>query len=142
MKRLAENKYRNTLVCIDNYDNEVPKGFMTNPGINGAFSFSSLTQLIVCMEHLLDYANFPQSFVELRTFLPVEPLKPDKAEISPNHVQGELATFLVRILFRQNASWQGSVTWVEKGTVQSFRSALELFFLFHSALRREQEQGN
>ena len=47
---------------------------------------------------------------------------------------GKLATFALRILFRQNASWQGSVTWLEGGQEQSFRSVLELVMLFSNAL--------
>ena len=35
---------------------------------------------------------------------------------------------------RQNATWQGSVTWVEKKEKQQFRSALELLKLIESAL--------
>jgi len=39
-----------------------------------------------------------------------------------------------RILFRQNASWQGSVVWVEGRQEERFRSALELVLLMDSAL--------
>ena len=45
----------------------------------------------------------------------------------------------MRILFRQNASWQGSVTWLEGGRDESFRSVLELLLLMHSALETEQD---
>ena len=47
---------------------------------------------------------------------------------------GKKATFLIKILFRQNASWQGSVAWLEGKREQSFRSALELLFLMDSVL--------
>ena len=47
---------------------------------------------------------------------------------------GRLAPFIVRILFRQNASWQGSVVWVEGRQEERFRSALELVLLMDSAL--------
>lgn len=48
--------------------------------------------------------------------------------------EGRCATFAVRVLFRQNASWQGSVSWLEGSREESFRSALELAFLMDSAL--------
>ena len=32
-------------------------------------------------------------------------------------------TFIIRVQHRQNASWQGSVQWVEGGKEQHFRSA-------------------
>ncbi|MCR5830089.1 MAG: hypothetical protein K6F93_07080 [Lachnospiraceae bacterium] len=48
---------------------------------------------------------------------------------------GKKATFLVNVLYRQNATWQGTVTWVEGEKKMSFRSALELFVLMESAMR-------
>jgi hypothetical protein len=47
--------------------------------------------------------------------------------------KSENATFLVHIKFRQNASWQGSITWVEKEKTQNFRSALEMLKLMDEA---------
>lgn len=43
-------------------------------------------------------------------------------------------TFLLNIYNRQNATWQGTVTWVDKNEKQQFRSALELIKLIESAL--------
>ncbi|NCB94653.1 MAG: hypothetical protein EOM40_19200 [Clostridia bacterium] len=43
-------------------------------------------------------------------------------------------TFIVKILDRQNATWQGSVTWVDERKEQYFRSALELLKLIDGAL--------
>ena len=43
-------------------------------------------------------------------------------------------SFIVNILQQQNASWQGTVTWVEDNKTQSFRSALELIRLIDSTL--------
>lgn len=47
---------------------------------------------------------------------------------------GKRATFLLNIYNRQNATWQGTVTWVDKNEKQQFRSALELIKLIESAL--------
>ena len=35
----------------------------------------------------------------------------------------------MRIMFRQNSSWQGTVTWVDGKMEESFRSVLELIIL-------------
>lgn len=43
-------------------------------------------------------------------------------------------TFLVNVLYRQNATWQGRVFWAEEGKTYSFRSALELIKLIDGAL--------
>lgn len=39
---------------------------------------------------------------------------------------GRLATFRLDIMFRQHCSWQGKMTWVERGVEMKFRSFLEL----------------
>jgi hypothetical protein len=51
--------------------------------------------------------------------------------------QGKVATFATKVLFRQNASWQGSVSWVEGQREEAFRSVLELLFLIDSAISEE-----
>lgn len=49
-------------------------------------------------------------------------------------------TFIVKILNRNNSTWQGTVTWVEEQKVQNFRSALELLKLIDGALDQEGEK--
>ena len=79
----------------------------------------------------------------LRTSLPITSASthllletPPDSEIR----EGKLGTFALRVLFRQNASWQGSVTWLEENREESFRSALELIWLIDSALRESAEK--
>ena len=133
-KRVWGNEYRNTRVCIDSYEQTNPAGRIYHAALPQGQSFHSLTQFFVCMDRLLDEVNIPQSFTTARSFAgPHEAGGPNLLELGerPN---GELATFMVRVLFRQNASWQGSVTWLEGEQEESFRSALELAFLMDSAL--------
>ena len=52
--------------------------------------------------------------------------------------KGKKTTFLVEVQYRQNATWQGNVTWVEKSEKQPFRSALELLKLIDSALEKNE----
>lgn len=52
----------------------------------------------------------------------------------------EGAVFLLDIQHRQNATWQGSVTWVDRQNKQYFRSALELIKLIESALEESAEE--
>ena len=46
----------------------------------------------------------------------------------------EKASFLVHVQFRQNATWQGTITWVNKGETQHFRSVLEMIRLMTEAV--------
>ncbi len=49
------------------------------------------------------------------------------------------ATFVVHILHRNNATWQGEVVWANKNVCKPFRSALELLKLIDSALDDEED---
>lgn len=53
-------------------------------------------------------------------------------------------TFVVRVLYQQNNTWQGEVLWAERNERQNFRSTLELMKFMDSALeehRGEQEKS-
>ena len=43
-------------------------------------------------------------------------------------------SFLVKIKYRQNSSWQGTVQWIETGKTQNFKSCLELIRLMDLAV--------
>lgn len=43
-------------------------------------------------------------------------------------------SFIVQITHQQNATWQGTITWVDKGRTENFRSALELIRLIDSTV--------
>ena len=137
--KLWENGYRSTMICIDSYHDRVPVGHFYNLYCPDGVSFRGVIDLIKKMEELLDQMKFPQSFSSIRSFS-------GKAVSNLNDVtegsisEGELATFSVRILFRQNASWQGSVTWLDESREESFRSVLELILLMDSALTEHVEQ--
>lgn len=132
MPKVWGEEYRTTYVCVDSYEHGVLKGRFYNPYTDKGQSFESLTDFLVKAEQMLDEMELPKSFTATRTFAPL-PKRPSYA--ADSHCEpGKRATFALRILFRQNASWQGSVTWVDKKQEQSFRSVLELIFLFDNAL--------
>ena len=132
------NEYRTTVVCVDTYESGVIAGRLYNPYLHEGICFHNVMEFLLKMEDLLDQMRFPQSFTAARSFSPpprqVAASPPDE---SPR--EGKRATFAVRVLFRQNASWQGSVSWLEGGKEESFRSALELLLLMNSALEDPKE---
>ena len=79
----------------------------------------------------------PQSYNRLRTF--AQTPDGERAENSPiGPLTGDVATFELKILFRQHASWQGTILWKEGRQEQSFRSVLELIHLMDNALRTQE----
>lgn len=123
---------RTVMICIDSYDNSIPCGRFHIASEQDAQPFQGLCQLLIGIHRYLDRENFPQSFAELRTFQ--DPLHHKNPTTLSRQMPGKLATFSVRILFRQNASWQGIVTWVEGKQQEYFRSVLELVVLMDNAL--------
>ena len=45
--------------------------------------------------------------------------------------------FLVRVEYQENATWQGTVTWTNRGKTMHFRSVLEMIKLIDSALEEK-----
>ena len=55
-------------------------------------------------------------------------------------LRGKRDTFVVRVLYRQNNTWQGEVLWAERNERRYFRSALELMELMDSAMVKGEEE--
>jgi hypothetical protein len=45
-------------------------------------------------------------------------------------------SFLIRVQYKENTSWQGTVHWLEERKSQTFRSLLELIMLLEEALEK------
>ena len=131
--RKWENEYRTTVVCIDGYENRVPVGRFYNQYCPEGVRFQGVIELLRKMEDMLDQMRFPQPFSCVRSFGAADKPVHETPDGSYSH-EGELATFAIKVLFRQNASWQGTVSWLEGRMEESFRSVLELILLMDSAL--------
>lgn len=125
-------EYRTTLVCIDSYQEGIPAGRFYNPYKKEGNSFRGIMEFLWKMENALETMEFPKAYTTVRTFQNSEKDTTDPP--IPHHKNGKHATFALKVLFRQNASWQGHVTWLEGKKEQGFRSVLELVLLINSAL--------
>lgn len=134
-KTYFENAYRSTMICVDSYENSEMKGSLYNPALEGGIRFESVMQFLLALEDLLDDMNFPQNFNAKRCFRPIGHELDIGNETTES--RGEKASFVVRVLFRQNASWQGTVTWLDEKREESFRSVLELLLLMNSVLDKQ-----
>lgn len=130
-------------VCCDSMEGYDWKGRLyTRYGKEPAV-FRNAGELISILEKFYNWIGYPQASMIERSFSGTG-AKPDKKkekeerqvvvvgmeEMERQH--GEKATFVVRIQYRQNATWQGQVTWAEKNKTINFRSALELLKLIDS----------
>ena len=106
---------RSTFICVDSYRDGVPAGFVSDPEQNEAVHCTGVNQFLRETDRLMSGGS------------------PAGAE-KPERSGGKLATFAVNVACRKNESWQGTVTWVDRGRVERFRSVLELNSLLDSAL--------
>ena len=125
--------YRTTMICVDSYDKSVPVGRFYNQYCPEGVLFHGAINLIKKMETMLDQMSLPQSFSAVRSFAerPAVNIGGPSGETA---YKGKVATFAIKVLFRQNTSWQGSVSWIEGQREETFRSVLELLLLIDSAM--------
>ena len=134
MPKISGEIYRSIRLCVDSYRGGEMKGRYYNQGLDGGGRvFESLAQFLISAENLFDAMNFPQAFTAKRSS--ERGSKAASGECAASGAQtGERGTFVIRLLFRQHTSWQGSITWLETGREETFRSVLELILLMDSAL--------
>jgi hypothetical protein len=133
-QKVSGNIYRTTVVCVDSYEKAVLAGRFYNPYLPAGMKFESTIELLGEMEQMLNQMQLPRSFTAERAFEHGHAWA-GEATAGDEERLGRRATFEIRILFRRNTSWQGSVRWTETGKEENFRSVLELLMLMDSALR-------
>ena len=133
------NQYRMITVCIDSYENQVPGGHFYTPNGQEEVYYYGVMDFIKKMDSMLDQFDIAQNFSSIRSFAKTPVIDGYRTACDGMIRGGKLATLGIRILFRQNASWQGSVMWREGKKEESFRSVLELLFLFDSAIAGERD---
>ena len=145
--KMIQNTARATITSISTRsfvyltatDDGIMKGQVYNPYYNKAFTFEDEYQMLRVMDDLYESLAFPQACFEWRSF---ENKKANHTirkagtlmdqEIS-NLVKNEKTTFIVSVQYRKNATWQGTITWVEENRMQHFRSAFEMLKLMEAA---------
>lgn len=129
---------KTSVIMITSYEDKNLRGIYYNSYYGEEIEFGNLTRLLLLMEDAMDELNSPQASTRNRRFEDI-PKPEERASLQRNwprkpRQEAIIATFRVRVLFRQGASWQGKLSWMEKGKEMSFRSALELVKLIDSAL--------
>jgi len=142
-------------ICIDEFHISSWKGRIYTLLNNEEIRFQSTDELLVIMGLFWDKLGYPQESTISRCFAGPkqsqlqrqteeffqilypkdgarDKVRVEMMEDDMSNKQGDKGTFLVRIQYRQNATWQGQVTWVDENKTVPFRSALELIKLIDS----------
>ena len=120
-------------ICVDDRAGGELRGRIYHGYQEEPVSFANIIELIRGAEELFDRIAFPQASTKARTLVENDkhrtmPAARPERVLSPadvlNHA-GKLGTFVTSVRFRQNATWQGEVFWVEKEMRQPFTNTLE-----------------
>jgi hypothetical protein len=106
-----------------------------------AHKVTNWDQFFFELDKFFDDLRFPYPTTNIRSFTgdvkrsypePARPKVMKDEELLMKH--GDLGSFIIRVQHRQNSSWQGRITWMEKNQTMYFRSAWEMMKLIESAL--------
>ena len=115
-------------------------------------SFDNVLEMTLLIQEKLDQVGFPQAATERRCWTSGNPenqvqnvksasRREKMGESKQKRMQGG-PTFFIRINYQQNASWQGSVQWLEGKSTRFFRSHLELIMLMQEAVEKSGGTGS
>lgn len=134
------------IACIDESPNNKKMGRLNHKYSREPVPFTDLYGLLLEADRLMDIIDFPQSSTRDRFFLDETHKRMKEKGVKQVRTadeildeRGKRATFVINVLHRQNATWQGKVLWAEKGKSCCFRSALELLKLIDNALDEGEE---
>ncbi|MEM1484290.1 hypothetical protein V6615_05345 [Oscillospiraceae bacterium PP1C4] len=146
---LRPSNISKTLICIDSFHGTEFNGRLFNPYVICPVKFSGSFGMVKQLEKMMDYFSFPEPTFQYRTFRTRKQRNPERKNSREVHrcmsddimeeKQGERATFVVQVQFRQNATWQGTIQWLDQKKSQRFRSVLEMIKLMDQALSEEYE---
>ncbi len=137
-------KYSETRVYITG-DKQTYSGYFEHVAGRQAWRFESLIDLLALHERLFAHIGYPQATCEMRAFDNIKHVTKQRAltetAVLPQEIPQEAGpTFVINVLYRQNASWQGTIEWIERGIELYFRSVLELIRIMDSVINAGDER--
>ncbi len=149
MLSLKGEEAGDVVICADRFENYELAGRLYSRHISGYIPFRGITAMIEGMDAIFKERSDRQKPYEYRTFRRGK--KTAMRMVGSKEVVGKLnnellvenagekATFIVKVQFQQNATWQGTISWTDKKKTQRFRSALEMIKLMDVALAEDLE---
>ena len=135
------------VLCINGRQGREMNGVFYHKYEEDPVRFRTIGELAFRMEELFDSIRFPFPSTNIRKFQEEKGIgaSAQKREIVMKDEtllskHGDLGTFIIRVQHRQNSSWQGRITWVEKDQTINFRSVWEMIKLLESAVDTVSDQ--
>lgn len=132
------------MVCVDGVENGDIYGRYFYRYKKEETFFLNSAMLFSEVEQFYDILGYPQAAMRTRNFIERErekvPAKEHMTVIYDSQTlmrfRGKLATFLVGVTSRQNASWQGDVVWMEQKIRKHFCSDMDLMVFVDEAVKK------
>lgn len=126
-----------------------PQGVWMSPYCEGANQYNSFMELIMSIDGFYTEHGYLQRTMQPRSFEKNQERSSLKEVEATRYMTDDLftdnkaekATFLVQVLFRQNATWQGKIKWIESGEETKFRSTLEMLKLMDEAITKTEDKS-
>lgn len=134
------------MVCVDGVENGDIYGRYFHRYKKEETFFLNSAMLFSEVEQFYDIIGYPQAATRTRNFIERERMETPAKEQIPilydsetlMQFRGELATFLIGVTSRQNASWQGEVVWMEQQIRKHFCSDMELVVFVDDAVKKSE----
>lgn len=146
---LVPSAVAKALICVDDVVDCDMVGRLYNMYMPEPVGFTSVFGFVGVLDKFFDEMDFPSPYCEDRSFKPKpatsKKIEKEVQQYMPEDIfaneQGKKATFVVQVQFRQNATWQGTITWTDEKKAQRFRSTLEMIKLMDDALAETSQKG-
>ena len=100
---------KTSIIRIYNYRDKNPTGSFYNVYYGEEIAFGNLTRMLLLIDDMMNQMDSPQASVQSRRFTG-KAKQPERASMAqqrlPIAAQEVIATFIVKVIFRQGASWQ------------------------------------
>lgn len=147
------------VLCVDRLGENEFAGRLYHAYSREKVGVDGIGELLFELERFYDSINFPHVSTNERTFREVRQAVGETGETGKQKSRegkkekfmsdeellkkhGDLGTFIIRVQQRQNSSWQGRITWMDKDETIYFRSVWEMIKLIASALDKVGGQEN
>lgn len=136
-------------ICIEKKEGGDYIGLLWHQYSYAPIEFNGVSDMLMLMDDLFDEWDFPQRGLDKREFnkskeqelmndntdeLVIDKVQAASGIKNVQNKKGTLATFMVQVKFRQNATWQGTVIHSESNTRTDFESAMELVDIMDKAM--------
>lgn len=128
-------------IAVDECDDCGIKGIMFHWDDPKGIQFSSMLEMILNMDRVLDSMSCPKQTFQMRHFQGTNPSDLVTRISEEKERQGKRNTFRIYVRYRYHASWQGLIAWDEGNQQEPFESTLQMILIMNRMLKGYSQVG-